>query len=55
MFIYPTKVTIFFTRRNWLDLINFPQALAQDQRSALEQLMQCCDGLQCIKVYSFEV
>jgi len=32
----------------------FPQALAQDQRTALEQLLWACHGLQHIKVATYD-
>lgn len=51
--IYPTKVCLQlynYARISWY----FFQALAQDQRTALEQLLCACPGLQHIKVATYD-
>ena len=55
IFIYPTKVcpgNVLLVGRCWLT--RAPQALAQDQRLALEQLLYSCPGLEHIKVYNYD-
>jgi DEAD/DEAH box helicase domain-containing protein len=49
MFVYPTKVQIFFAYYD-LAKLNFFKALAQDQKQAFEQLLCACPGLEDVQV-----
>lgn len=54
IFIYPTKVNNPLRHALAELTLTFVQALAQDQKTALEQLLWSCSGLQHIKVATYD-
>lgn len=54
IYIYPTKVSRLIKRAKSTDGLPVFKALAQDQRGALEQLLWSCEGLQHIKVATYD-